>query len=237
MATTCLVSLGNDRTVKYNVEAKLPIFLLRSSTLAMAQLSRLPGNTLETGRWFFQIDESTAVRIAEKKCYNWYQQQPRLSVPPLPSCPCSIFQARWDRRFRYDWRLHREFPVSFRGLCYINRWNIQRPQNIIDGNTNSIRRVNGRWTQRCCYSNDIFDLGFLLEDPERGGHARLQISPPISSFLSDEEAYKACCVESELCNLFYTRRPSDDCRSYLRVRRSMLNSFTNLLDLISFGSE
>ncbi|XP_031551918.1 mucin-like protein, partial [Actinia tenebrosa] len=193
----------------------------QSSTLVMAQLSRLPGNTQETGRWFFQLDKSNMVRKAERKCYTWYLQQPTSPVSFLPPCPCWRRQAFFDRRFRYDRTLHREFSVSSRGVCYISRWRFQRmPYNIIDENTNLRRPVDRRLSaQRCCYGTDVLDFGSLLEGPERGGHERQQFSPPIQGFLSDEEAYSACCVESELCRLFYEKRPSDDCRSYRPPRR------------------
>jgi fibulin 1/2 len=163
---------------------------------------------------------------AEKKCYTWYQQQPRrMSFPWLGSCPCSVFQAIRDRRFQIDWRLRD--PVSSRRTCFRRRFFRRRVTiYIINDETNFIERAYGEWSQRCCYSNSFNQaFGSLLVGPKNGGHARLEIydryNRPIRHFLNDEEAHKACCVDSNLCHLFYRKRPSDTCWFYQPPRISM----------------
>jgi hypothetical protein len=220
--------------------------LFRSGKLAIARLSRLTGNTQEVGRWFFRLEKSTSVQEAEKKCYTWYQQQPgNISLPRLLNnpCPCSLFQARRDGNFRFDWSNYYYYPSSYR-QCYLLHVFLRQGTvlSMLNSETNEYTRVYVSLSQRCCYSTSGEQYGSLLEGPRNGGHARLELyifnryNRLVRGFLNDEEAHRACCKDSNLCHLFYEKRPSDSCNSYRPPKRSMWNYRTLTFSIITLKS-
>ena len=83
---------------------------------------------------------------------------------------------------------------------------------------------------RCCYdlSPDSPSAGFVASifftPVTKSGKQRGSIlsTNPISSSESyqlykerDEEGYAQCCLLSDKCDLFFTRRPSQDCTGYI----------------------
>lgn len=186
----------------------------------MERLSGVTGNTQEVGRWFWGLSKATNVQEAERKCYNWYQQQLDINLQRLLwPCPCSILQAWRDGNFRFDWRNYYFYPSSYRQCRLLHTF--LRPRfNITLFNTesNEYMRAYVILSQRCCYSTNREDYGSLLKGPRDGGHARVKVylynRNRIPGLLNDDEAHWACCRASNLCHLFYEKRPSDTCKRY-----------------------
>jgi len=178
-------------------------------------------------------DGPTSKSEAELKCRRWYRIQPTNNVNPMNGnpCPCSLYQAWRDRRFRWDWAYHyNDAPVDVQCYILIPLRRIRKVVTINVPRTNAIINVKAVWSQRCCYSVQFNDYGSLMEGPRYGGHLHLTNNPGINGFLTDEEAHRACCVESNRCELFYKKRPSDNCQGYRPPRQSKCNSLISLVD-------
>lgn len=82
-----------------------------SDTSALLRIDSMSGNFNKTGQYGFRLDDPSVSRVNyEERCMEWYNNQPTpenylLALRRL-SCPCTIFQARRDRRFRVDWRTY-----------------------------------------------------------------------------------------------------------------------------------
>jgi len=186
-----------------------------------------------TGRWMFPLNDGpTSKSEAELKCRRWHRLQPTISENPMNEnpCPCSLFQAWRDRRFRWDWDYHYNYaPAGVECRLLLRFFRINRLLQATDPKTND--NFNAVWSQRCCYSYQFNDFGSLMEGPRYGGHLHLTNNPRINGFLTDEEAHQACCVESNHCELFYKKRPSDNCKGYRPPRRSKCNSLISLVEI------
>lgn len=69
------------------------------------------------------------------------------------------------------------------------------------------RRTNGYGNQ-CCYD----DRGFLIVGPKSGGTVD-KVAPSLSKskhFEEDVKPHIYCCILSNNCDKYYSRRPSDD---------------------------
>ena len=209
-----------------------PLYLcnhLSSGTLfGMYNLDRKAGNTGLLGRHFWRIENSN-VKNALEKCFTWTLLQQRINVREWynqlirsdwrMACPCTEWQAWLDwGRFSWDW-WH-----SWPELCYESRRSKFIPYS------NSATGLRGfRLRQRCCYSTEWEDWGSLKEGPPDGGRVQVKAvynwfneENEMEKIYTDQEAYKFCCVDTPLCDLFYFYRPSDSCSLYRPPRRRKL---------------
>ena len=174
-------------------------------------LDKKEGNTGVYGRYFWRI-ENTDGKGAIKKCFDWYLDNQftdfrrsyyeLIQTDPEMACPCTFWQAFFDRgRFSWSWW------YSWPELCFESR----RSKFIY--RYFPYRRLR----QECCYSTQWEDWGSLKIGPPDGGHVKVSTFYYYyywKTFLTDEEAYKACCVDLPFCGLFYLYRPSDNCARY-----------------------
>ena len=167
------------------------------------------GNTGSPGVWIFQLFDTQDNQSAEEDCKAWYDSE-KLEGPVdfvdqsiLNSCPCTIEQARANRRAGWSWG----FRYASRENCTVLWWP---------------RRTGWSWWRRepigtveCCYD----EFGSLIVGPKSGGtskkyhfyyeaaqHVNLDLIP-----------YQDCCVRSsrtELCDYYYELRKSDNCSFY-----------------------
>ena len=81
----------------------------------------------------------------------------------------------------------------------------------------------------CCYlPQDIsingFPYGFLDQSETYGAGSILEYFPATygPQYLEfDKTPKKACCVDSNNCDVFYGHRPSDNCEGYLTQSQGM----------------
>lgn len=137
---------------------------------------------------------------AKARCLAWYYEDiathgcsyPYWTVF-LPPCPCTLFQAFHDFRFRfYEWR--------GRLSCFVS----------------SFARPFGVQTE-CCYRWTANLGGALVRGPVRGGSANRHHSVfyPDLHQKFDVQPYQDCCVHTNLCHLYYERRPSTSWIGYI----------------------
>ena len=185
----------------------------------MYDLDDKPGNTdvHVIGRHFWRIENSDA-KDARGKCLTWASLQEDIDFlswhnvtvreDARMACPCSLWQAWFDRRFIWDWR------SLWPKLCFRSvrsktlKYDIPKQGNV----TLTI-------TQLCCYSTQWpGDWGALKIGPPDGSRVKVESfhnrSNDVEGLFTDLEAYKYCCVDTTLCRLFYQHRPSDDCSRY-----------------------
>ena len=156
---------------------------------------RIPSNVGRTGRLFYQLSEDTNICVVNSHCIDWYLKDiDQEGVSPfwyifLQPCPCSFFQA--SRDWRYRWHNTTETSV-----CYV-----------------SIFPSFSSAQTECCYS---VPLGGLLSGSPHGGTAnRYHTSFDSLHNRFDIKPYQDCCVSTDLCRLYYQRRPSQTCVGYL----------------------
>ena len=175
-----------------------PVFLPpRSGTVNIETIDGIRGNADMVGKWFFRLEESLGRLSARQECIDWFKAQPdpQFYTEYLEPCPCILRQAWGDERFTVNWR---DWPR----MCGY----AQFPSP--DG-----------WGQECCYSTNWQSWGALLVGNPGGGSAhryhKLTEGLRARHDSSDVQGYQKCCVNSDLCDLYYRRRPSDDCRDYV----------------------
>ena len=190
----------------------------------MYDLDKRAGNTGLTGSYFWRIDNSDG-RKALDRCFTWAFFQWEISFlywhtlyvrwDWRMACPCSGWQAWFDRRFFWDWRKY-----SWPNWCFESR-----RSKYIWYNTGG-RFVYFRMRQLCCYSTDWQDWGSLKIGSPDGSRVKMQLYYDYwwwwnrdQSVYNDQQAYKYCCVDIPFCDFFYYYRPSDDCRRYIPPRR------------------
>lgn len=185
----------------------------------MYVLDNKPGNTGVLGRHFWRIENNDA-EDGRQKCLKWtslhesldflseYNMKVRLDR--RMACPCSgSGQAQLDRRFIWDW--WNSWPKwCFRSRLSINLELYSRDKGIL---TFTLKQL-------CCYSTQWpGDWGALKTGPPDGGRLEVEVfnqrSLRVEEVLTDQEAYKHCCVDTPLCSLFYKYRPSDNCDLYV----------------------
>ncbi|PFX32349.1 Mucin-4 [Stylophora pistillata] len=180
---------GDKGERKYN--------LPRSGTVNIETIDGIRGNADMVGKWFFRLEESLGRLSARQECIDWFKAQPdpRFYTEYLEPCPCILRQARGDERFTVNWR-------GWTRMCAYSQF----PSP--DG-----------WGQECCYSTNWQSRGALLVGNPGGGSAhryhKLTEELRAKHDASDVQGYQKCCVNSDLCDLYYRRRPSDDCRDYV----------------------
>ncbi|KAI6645950.1 Mucin-like protein [Oopsacas minuta] len=159
------------------------------------------------------------INPAELACIRWFSNDltinshlPVTAASAFP-CPCNFFQAIVDARYRYDFVARSTGIYNFNVDCFVSRFS-----------------VSGNF-QRCCYdfSSDSNSASFLssleLTPVINSGNQRgsiLSSNPvfyPSESYQEykerDEEGYVQCCSLSNKCDLFYRRRPSQNCDRYV----------------------
>ncbi|XP_062511306.1 mucin-like protein [Corticium candelabrum] len=155
----------------------------------------------QVGQLLYQVSEDTNICAGNSVCLNWYFDDiDREGVSPiwyfsLPPCPCSLVQAASD--WAYQW--YRSTSTS---VCYVSSF----PSPFYDSQV------------QCCYSLPEFGFfdGFLLNNLPQGGTANRYHASRFSLFHSnfDIQPYEDCCIKTDLCNLYYLRRPSQSCFGY-----------------------
>ena len=156
----------------------------------------------QVGQLLYQVSEDTNICASNSVCLNWYFDDiDREGVSPiwhfsLPPCPCSLVQAASD--WAYQWN-----QSTSTSVCYVSSF----PSPFYGSQV------------QCCYSLPEFGLfnGFLLNNLPQGGTANRYHPSRFSLFHSnfDIQPYEDCCIKTDLCNLYYLRRPSQSCFGYL----------------------
>ena len=156
----------------------------------------------------YQIsDIKSAVADQKRMCLEWYlsdfdkyeQNDINLLDQFTRPCPCQLLQALVDRRFRFL-----RFDATY---CVTERF------------ISSFDAV-----RECCYSIDSVTFGALVTDTENGGS--LLLSPiPYESLQRNNRLPQSLCCSGEvgLCDLYYERRPPNDCFGYIPLWFSKLN--------------
>ena len=164
---------------------------------------QLPSNVGTVGRLFYRLSEDNNICASNSLCLSWYFndiEQEGLSLfwsLFLPPCPCTLFQAEWD--WRYQWQ-----NSTATSVCYVS----------------TFVSVNGAQTE-CCYSlpqSFLFSIGgVLLTGSPQGGTANRYHSSsyPTLHYQFDMMPFEDCCVNTDMCHLYYQRRPSQGCFGYV----------------------
>ena len=182
----------------------------------MYDLDKKEGNTGALGRYFWRIENSDG-KGATEKCFGWaivnrfmnfrYWYYRLIQLDSEMACPCTLRQAFLDRgRFSWSWW------YSWPEFCFESR-----RSKFIYRYFPFIGLVGLSLRQECCYSTQFEDWGSLKVGPPDGGHVKVSAFyyfNYVKTFFTDEEAYKACCVDLPFCSLFYFFRPSDNCALY-----------------------
>ena len=146
-----------------------------------------------------------------RSCLEWYRSDLNIYGTSLiaridqslPSCPCSFFQAL------FDFSLFFTFVANKTSLCFRQRF----PRFFFEDRFISA-------TRECCYSLDGSTFGALLTETQNGGSLLFDILNE-SLQQNNRVPQQECCAPGVgLCDLYYERRPSDDCRSYRPPRWS-----------------
>ncbi|RMX36464.1 hypothetical protein pdam_00010052, partial [Pocillopora damicornis] len=180
---------GDKGERKYNMP--------RSGTVNIETIDGIRGNADMVGKWFFRLEESLGKLNARQECIDWFKAQPdpRFYTEYIEPCPCVLRQAWWDERFTVNWR---DWPR----MCGYAQF--PSPHG---------------WGQECCYSTNWQSWGALLVGNTGGGSAhryhKLTEELRAKHDSSDVQGYQKCCVNSDLCDLYYKRRPSDNCGNYV----------------------
>ncbi|CAH1802267.1 unnamed protein product, partial [Owenia fusiformis] len=165
-------------------------------------ISRMKGNTGLIGGWIFRLDLNGENKPNfGAKCVLWAIRDIRSLSTSLwqaknevQPCPCMVWQAWRDRRFRMDWWslcAHQRFPSRH------------------------------RHGQMCCYNNDWWtdwrSWGTLLTDVRTGaGHFERYHYRRYRRKHKNKDILPRyyCCEASNYCLLFTSIRPVDTCRNY-----------------------
>ena len=184
----------------------------------MYYLDKKTGSTGSLGRYFWRIEDSDGKGALEKcltwavlnqyanRILNWYGRL--IKSDPEMACPCTFWQA-WLDWGRFSWSWWYSWPE----LCFESR-----RSKFVYYDSTLTGLVGLQLRQECCYSTNWEDWGSLKLGPPDGGHVKVTAFyfwyNREKTFYLDEEAYKYCCVDVPLCELFYRHRPSDSCSLY-----------------------
>ena len=183
----------------------------------MYYLDKKTGSTGSVGRYFWRIEDSDG-KGALDKCFTWavlnehanilYWYNQLIELDWRMACPCTEWQA-WLDWGRFSWSWWYSWPE----VCYESR-----SSRFIFYYSKRAGLVGLQLRQECCYSTNWEDWGSLKLGPPDGGHVKVTAFyfwyNREKTFYLDEEAYKYCCVDVPLCELFYRHRPSDSCSLY-----------------------
>ena len=163
------------------------------------RIHEVQGNTGRRGEWYFNYTTPGEIDSA-KLCLKWSQRQGNVSAMFAgmgQSCPCTHEQALRDWRFWFGYY----WGYSARPDCATLLFSWPRQTSI-----------------ECCYDTD----GSLIVGANRAG-SHLLYNPLFDYVKNSQEdriPYCYCCEESDLCQLYYKHRPSDDCSNYVNLRPS-----------------
>jgi len=167
-------------------------YSFRSDTNDIACLS--PDQSNFTHIIFKISSEPSVVQLRQQFCWSWYFSDIGMhgSVKQyftlLPSCPCTLFQARYDLR----WELY-HIPRSNIN-CYLYRFPTRFDV-----------------CQLCCYL--LPDGEAILQGAFSGG-SLLFYPPNYAQFYNNEYLPKFHCCSYGLCHIFEQRRPFQTCDDY-----------------------
>ena len=137
-----------------------------------------------------------------QSCLRWYRSDLNIYGRSfiagfdqiLPSCPCSFSQVLTD------FRLFFTFVASKTSVCFRQRF---PPFGFPFGSP----------IRECCYS---LPFGALLTGTQNGGSLLVSYIPDESLQQNNRVPQQECCAPGVgLCDLYYERRPSDDCTFYI----------------------
>lgn len=139
------------------------------------------------GTWFFRLEENTGRIDGKERCIEWYkgEKDHRKFTEHLEPCPCTYRQALWDERFGMD-------PEERHRICAY-----------------TVFESVHRWGQECCYERSS---GALIKGYPDGGTARKNYLRGKRTM--KENGYIYCCTYSNMCHLYYKRRPTNNCDGY-----------------------
>ena len=182
------------------------------------------GNTQKKGQWIHKL--ATNLDNSAASCYKWYDGQianyyaQRLTTRAF-DCPCRSFQAFWDRRFRWS------------GILRVDSDNFlsvydSRRIVIFIGTPIS-------YFQKCCYdARGALVKGIIpnSEIPTTQHYVSIvyqwwqlwfvRYFRPVArenALREDKNAFRDCCVNSDLCQLYEEKRPLPKCEKYVPPRR------------------
>ena len=173
------------------------------SVLSIASLS----NVGVTGRYLYRVSLTGNRCESRGACLDWYHQDISFyGTFPLwqrfvQPCPCTLLQAFTD--FRFIQVLSAENQALGRA-CFVS---------FFGG-------ITGQQTE-CCYRSNFFRAfipffsfgnsraGSLITQPPFAGSANRFHSffNPLNHDQFDAIPYRQCCFDSDLCNLYFERRP------------------------------
>ena len=170
-------------------------------TEMMDTIDNLISETTDSrGRLFYHLTKDDNPCKRNKKCLNWYDQDVekegtlRLWTLYVPPCPCSLEQAENDDRYQ------QAEDNTLTKRCFMSVIPV-KPQDV---------------QTECCYSLLATDGGSLITLPPRAGSANRYHSVKESARHEqfDVAPYRDCCETTDLCHLYYSRRPSITCTLY-----------------------
>ncbi|KAL5010333.1 hypothetical protein ScPMuIL_012638 [Solemya velum] len=165
-----------------------------SNTAAAYSMDTNAGNYKNcVGVWIFQ----TTVPVAFKRvlsptrdCTAWYKEEKKhkdeylLANSQMVDCPCASYLIAWDSNWDFD----------IETGCATIRANL---------------RI-GDYGKKCCY--DTVQGYFLGQVPSAGTFLRFHPTVFEREYLeNDVEPYTSCCVDTNLCDLYYEVRPLSEC--------------------------
>ena len=174
-----------------------------TSVLSVASSS----NVGVVGRYVYRVSSVGNRCESRGACLDWYHQDISLdgAFPVwhlfVQPCPCTLLQAATDFRFM---RVVSAEDQALDRSCFVS---------VFGG-------INGQQSE-CCYrstffssfvpffSSGIFGDGSLITQPPFAGSANRfhSLFNAFNHDLSDVQPYRRCCFESDLCNLYFERRP------------------------------
>lgn len=154
------------------------------------------------GRLFYRLSNIQSRCGAVINCLRWYNNDLQVNgLFPLwtlflPPCPCTYFQAIRDWRFRVE-----RFTIST--VCFVSLF-----PSLFGAQSECCYRVRFVFFFRFFFFRIVG--GSLILGPTDGGSASRYNSFFFPSLHAqfDLQPFQDCCVLSNLCHLYYQRRPS-----------------------------
>ncbi|XP_026177714.1 sushi domain-containing protein 2 isoform X2 [Mastacembelus armatus] len=175
--------------------------------------------------WHFeQTFRNDSAAWATKKCLQWNITEKKLPnfLNELIDCPCTLAQARADSgRFHTDYGC----DIEKGSVCTYHPASVHCVRSIQASPTHGSG-------QQCCYDSAG---ALMLTGDSIGGstpdRAHDWGSPPYreppwvpgySHWLYDVMSFFYCCLWSDHCHIYFSHRPSSDCRKYQPPRAGVV---------------
>ena len=150
------------------------------------------------------------IQQLQTQCLSWFysniesnESNVYISDFSQTACPCTSFQAWWDRRFRYFTRKDDSF-------CFIEIF-----PNVLGG------------AQECCYSESSPMFGALVLQGRSGGgllryHPYWSWTVNYPNYIQfDRNPQEICCHSAVgYCRYYHEARPPQNCEGYVPQHRS-----------------